>query len=238
MKKIKKVKYLLIVLVCVIAFKILWVFDPFLAFAYDLITFQSEVKEFNSSSFQWVKFSDLPEYEKKKFENKTCRQSNYEELSFIKVSWFDRYKNLIDDVKIYKFLTPDRLIRNRIKIPNLNKEQYLLIDKNVIEVFQKLRLELDKKGYNFEKLKITSAFRNPNYNKLIGGASCSQHQNGNAIDISVGDVNNDKKIDKMDVEIIYNLLNEKLIGNSGGLGQYENHPFLIHFDTRGHRARW
>jgi uncharacterized protein YcbK (DUF882 family) len=135
-------------------------------------------------------------------------------------------------------LTPDRLIKNRIRIPHLTKIQYLLIDEDVINVYQKLINELQKKELDVNEIRITSGFRNPTYNQMVSGATCSQHQMGTAIDISVGDLNGDGVADRVDRKFIYDILELKLIRNKGGLGKYKNSPKLIHFDTRGHRARW
>ena len=87
-------------------------------------------------------------------------------------------------------------------------------------------------------LKVTSGFRNPAYNALVGGVRCSQHQLGTALDVAVGDVNQDGVMDAEDRQIVYELLDGQIIGNGGGVGTYENHPRLVHFDVRGYRARW
>ena len=80
-------------------------------------------------------------------------------------------------------------------------------------------------------------------NKLSGAASRSQHLVGNAIDIIVLDVNQDGTANKKDVDLVYNILNERIIKNKGGIGTYknENEFFsrqMIHFDCRGVSARW
>ncbi len=234
----KRTKYIVTLILCALVYKFLWFFDPFLSFSYDIFTQQDNVEEFSLDKFRLVSFKELPEDEKNKFENRTCDNFNFENSKFVKVAWFERYKNLIGNTKIYTLLTPDRLIRNRIRIPNLDKTQYLLIDPDVINIYQKLITELTNKGLNTTEIKITSGFRNPEYNKMVGGATCSQHQMGTAIDISVGDLNDDGTADKNDRSLIYDILEHKLIKNNGGIGKYKNHPKLIHFDTRGHRARW
>ena len=76
-----------------------------------------------------------------------------------------------------------------------------------------------------------------------GAASQSRHLRGEAIDILVLDVNKDGKSNSKDVDIVYNILNTKIIGNKGGIGTYkkEQNFFsrqMVHFDCRGHRARW
>ena len=234
----KKKKYLLALIFALLMYNFLWVLDPILGLSYDILTQQESVKEFSTDSFTLIKWTDLPDDEKNKFLNVKCSDFEYQNSTFIKVEWFSRYKNFIGNTKIYKLLTPDRLIRNRIRIPNLGKTQYLLIDPKVIDVYQKLIAELSVNELNPNEITITSGFRNPNYNEMVSGATCSQHQIGAAIDISIGDVNNDGVANKIDRTLIYEILETKLIKNKGGIGKYKNSPKLIHFDTRGHRARW
>lgn len=234
----KKKKLILTLILSILFYQFLWVFDPFLGVLYDVLTQQSKVEEFSENEFKWIDFQDLPPDEKKKYENGTCAQFDYSKSKFIQIRWFQRYKNIIGNVRVYHLLTPDRLIKNRVRIPNLNKTQYLLIDPKVMMIYQKLLKELGQKGWNTAELKITSGFRNPEYNKVINGATCSQHQLGTALDVSIGDLNNDGIEDKADRKLVYDILENQLIKDNGGLGKYKNHPKLIHFDTRGHRARW
>ncbi|ANQ48099.1 DUF882 domain-containing protein [Flammeovirga sp. MY04] len=222
----------------VIGYKFLWVLDPILARGYDIITGQKAKNKVDINQFEWVSRGQLPLEIEEKLSSKTCKSIYYDKEFFFKISWFDRYKNIIGKVKAYQLLTPDRLIRKRIRIPNLDKTQYLLIDFHVLQAYQKLMDELQLNNYNTNEVYITSAFRNPAYNQIVGGASCSQHQKGNALDIHVGDINSDGIADQKDRKIIYDLLENKFIGSTGGIGQYANHPKLIHFDTRGYRARW
>ncbi len=79
--------------------------------------------------------------------------------------------------------------------------------------------------------------------KLGGAASKSQHLSGTAIDIIVLDVNKDGKRNAKDVNLVYNILDKKIIGNKGGLGTYKKgngffNEQMVHFDARGKLARW
>ena len=79
--------------------------------------------------------------------------------------------------------------------------------------------------------------------KLSGAASNSQHLQGKAIDIVVLDVNDDGGIDGADVDLVYEILDKKIIRSKGGIGTYksERNFFsrqMIHFDCRGSKARW
>ncbi len=74
--------------------------------------------------------------------------------------------------------------------------------------------------------RVTSWYRPPDVNRRVGGASMSRHIVGDAIDFYV----------------------EGLTGNQlywtldpwwpGGLGRYQQFPYLCHLDARGFRARW
>lgn len=80
-------------------------------------------------------------------------------------------------------------------------------------------------------------------NKFGGAAKNSVHKKGQAIDIIILDVNGDGVSDHKDVDIVYNILDKKVIKNKGGLGSYKKESgFLnrqmIHFDSRGKKARW
>jgi uncharacterized protein YcbK (DUF882 family) len=78
-------------------------------------------------------------------------------------------------------------------------------------------------------ISIMSGYRSPERNAAVGGATKSQHMEGNAVDLQC-------KV-KTPLEM-YNMV-EKLIKEGkmkqGGLGIYDG---WIHYDTRGVRARW
>ena len=76
----------------------------------------------------------------------------------------------------------------------------------------------------------------------FGAARNSQHLRGNALDIMVMDVNNDRVMDQRDVQIVVKIL-EQMIGDEGGIGTYTSEKWLwnrqmVHIDCRGKRARW
>jgi uncharacterized protein YcbK (DUF882 family) len=71
----------------------------------------------------------------------------------------------------------------------------------------------------------------------------SKHKSGQAIDIIVLDINDDGKADAEDVDIVYKILDQKIVKEDGGLGTYKNRKgFLtrqmVHFDCRGEKVRW
>lgn len=79
--------------------------------------------------------------------------------------------------------------------------------------------------------------------KLSGAASNSQHLAGQAIDIVVLDVNDDGEVNATDVDLVYEILDKKIIQSKGGIGTYKTEQGffnrqMIHFDIRGKKARW
>ncbi|MEZ4685496.1 MAG: hypothetical protein R3B47_05380 [Bacteroidia bacterium] len=69
----------------------------------------------------------------------------------------------------------------------------------------------------------------------------SKHLDGQAIDVVVLDVNEDGKADAEDVDIVYELLDKKIIRDKGGIGTYYKNSKdffsrqMVHFDCRGRR---
>lgn len=120
------------------------------------------------------------------------------------------------------------------------------VDDATVATYRDLRQRLTEDGHQ-PKLFVLSGRRFWIDNKILttfGGASKnSRHLKGDALDIIVLDVNGDGTADRADVDIVHRILDEDLIGNRGGLGTYKNESGLlnrqmVHFDLRGHRARW
>tara|TARA_R100001086_G_scaffold131067_3_gene68078 strand:- start:4201 stop:4584 length:384 start_codon:yes stop_codon:yes gene_type:complete len=78
-------------------------------------------------------------------------------------------------------------------------------------------------------IKINSAYRCPSYNSKIGGASKSEHKNGNASDLSVSSHSPGELADIIEGLIRIGAIEE------GGLGRYNT---FTHYDRRGSKARW
>lgn len=109
-----------------------------------------------------------------------------------------------------------------------------------------LKNELNKKGYDVNLFVISGRrFWLDNWllNKFGGAAAKSRHLKGEAIDIIILDINGDGRIDSKDVDIVYQILNRKIVKTHGGIGTYKKQKGffnrqMVHFDCRGNRARW
>lgn len=95
----------------------------------------------------------------------------------------------------------------------------VLISDDLVKLLQKIR------DYFGKPVTLNSAYRNATYNAKIGGASKSQHVNGNAADIVV------KGIKPEDVAKYA----EYIMPKTGGIGLY---PTFTHVDVRTNRSRW
>ncbi|MCI4670361.1 MAG: hypothetical protein MRZ79_19645 [Bacteroidia bacterium] len=112
--------------------------------------------------------------------------------------------------------------------------------------YTELKKELKAKGYKTNIFTISGRrwqLDNWILSKFGGAASQSRHRKGEAIDIVVLDVNGDGKANSEDVDIVYKILNKKIIRGNGGIGTYKGESDffsrqMVHFDCRGRRARW
>lgn len=89
-----------------------------------------------------------------------------------------------------------------------------------------LRQKLDTLRSQWGKdFRLNSGYRDPRYNRIVGGAKNSQHTHGNAVDIDVSDWSQDDRLRFLQTA-------SKL--EFGGLGVYDN---AIHLDV-GPRRAW
>jgi len=96
--------------------------------------------------------------------------------------------------------------------------RHIRINEDLVNKLQELR------DYLGVPLIINSAYRCPERNSQVGGATRSQHLLGNAVDISLKTVDNRKKLMELAETIGFN-----------GIGEYNT---FIHLDVRGSKARW
>jgi uncharacterized protein YcbK (DUF882 family) len=145
--------------------------------------------------------------------------------------------NLVGHYKIGDFLPKDKVYYKDITPDKENFFQYFCVEKLILYRFLDFILKLRESGYA-DDFTIKDGYRYPSFNKRIGGAPNSQHIYGNAIDLYVGDINKDGQIEiETDKKIVLDMLENQIIIDDGGVGRY---PWgtVVHFDTRGFKARW
>ena len=120
------------------------------------------------------------------------------------------------------------------------------VEKEARIAYKKLRKEIRNKGFQ-PKIFVISGKRwnldNQILTRLSGASKNSQHLTGKAIDIIILDVNEDGEVDGKDVDLVYQILEEKILNGSGGVGTYKNekgflNKQMIHFDLRKNKSRW
>lgn len=261
----KRILLLVGVLMAILTYRYLWLCDGVIAPIYDVVSGQTQVEAQGGiknvlASLPKLTYQELPEQvqaQMKEPKGNACAKQDFEayykKQTFYKVEWLDRYKYLVKHFRIKDFLTPDRLfkydlgipftnwkipLKNRIRIVHQDKVQYLFINVKVLEKLLALSEQLETKGLK-PNFYISSGFRNPVYNGVVNGATCSRHQYGDALDIYIGqDYNDDGVVNKKDRDLVHQLLESTIIKSAGGLGTYKSSTQVIHFDTRGYRARW
>lgn len=156
---------------------------------------------------------------------------------FYKVEGLRVYGFLVGHFRVADFMSKDTFFSiNESQLP-VGTTQYWLFDTAVLHRFLDLVLWMRSKGYNDSALFVKNGHRHPAYNAFKGGVPQSYHMQGSAIDIQVGDINRNGIANAADKKIILDILEQKIIGNTGGLGLYPKSD-VVHFDTRGYRARW
>lgn len=90
---------------------------------------------------------------------------------------------------------------------------------------------------------MISGYRPPWLNRLMPlSAKKSDHQRGLAIDLWVGDVNNDGHWTDADIQIVAKAIekmDDRDPANRGGLGLYHaSASRMVHFDVSGRRRHW
>lgn len=114
---------------------------------------------------------------------------------------------------------------------------YLGIDEQIVYRLIALQDALARSGYNPDALLVRFGHRHPKLNKEAGGASKSRHIVGEALDISIEDIDGDGTYTDADKAIVLDLCEREIIAERGGIGRYPG-TRSIHIDVRGHRARW
>lgn len=233
-----------------LAYYMLWIFDPVLGFCYDTLTNQPTIEKRASidqvlSELEQLPFEDLAPSIQERFsteETKVCYGKSKDQLYVgkivYKLSWFQRYRYIVGDYRFRDFFSGSEFFINSSGFPHLAKNQYIVMDKALLYKILALRQALQNQGYDADEIAINSGFRTPFYNEAVGGKVCSRHQMGDAVDIYVYDINRDFEANMTDAKIVFDILETEIIQSEGGLGKYKSNTNVLHFDTRGFRARW
>lgn len=146
--------------------------------------------------------------------------------------------------KLFKFLLAVIVIFLLLFIFYFNNTS--LVDPKTAAFYAQLKDTLKAKGYNAKLLVVSTKrvrFHNYLLVKFSRAAPKSKHLDGDALDMIVFDVNNDGSSNSKDVDLVYSILDSKIVGNKGGIGTYKNENSffvrqIIRIDCRGYRARW
>lgn len=133
--------------------------------------------------------------------------------------------------------------------------KYIILRERLISKLETVLAKVNEAGYKCETFYVMSGYRTPYYNEIIQDVRYSRHIYGGAADIFIDvnpadgmmdDLNKDGKINYVDADILYDIIDE-MYGKPwyeiyiGGLGKYgctECHGPFVHIDARGYRARW
>lgn len=83
-----------------------------------------------------------------------------------------------------------------------------------------------------QPVQITSGLRCKAHNEAIGGGASSKHLFGQAVDITTKGWPGERLRGLLEALITLGKISE------GGLGTYHDKLMLLHYDTRGVKARW
>ena len=202
-----------------------------------IVTKQQDIDKI-LNQFETISFSDLPE--------EFIQQSNYnlpkykklvKNASFLKIKGNKIFQYLVGDFRIMQFLPRDDFYYDNLDGLGEGSDIYWMMDKKLLYKLLELQNLLVKKGYNETGFEIVNGYRHPAYNSKVGGASMSRHLQGQALDISIEDINDDGRVNQKDKQIVLDLLEKEIIKDKGGIGRYPG-TMSVHFDVRGYKARW
>jgi hypothetical protein len=147
----------------------------------------------------------------------------------------DVYRKIVGDFRIKDFFSSDMGFYTH---SYFSKDTlYWGIDKRILYKLVELQDALEERGYDRNALTVRFGHRSPRLNKLIHGASRSRHIAGEAVDITIGDINKDGTYTDEDKQLVLEICEKEIIRNEGGMGLYPG-TRVVHLDVRGHRARW
>ncbi|MEO1516348.1 MAG: hypothetical protein AAFV95_15095 [Bacteroidota bacterium] len=156
---------------------------------------------------------------------------------FYVVSGQEIFRYIAGDFRIRDFLPRDSYFYRSLRLFSINRDQYWLVDRQLLYKVLELQNLLYRKGFNQDGFTIVEGFRHPRINVESGGTAASRHLLGQAVELEIGDINGNGKADKEDKDLLLGLLEEQIIGDMGGIGHNPG-TMSVHFDVRGYKARW
>lgn len=208
---------------------------------YDATTPREEVKSQKDIDAILMKFKKVPfgklekQYVKRTLSDRPKYKPLLRNVTYYQIHRRDFFKYVAGDVRIKNLLAKDEFYKTALH--ESAPSYYWLINKKLLYKLLELQTTLKKKGYDPKAFHVRNGHRPPAYNERIGGASKSRHIKGEAIDIDIGDINKSGRYEKKDKQIVLDLLENQIIKSTGGIGRYPDSR-SVHFDVRGHRARW
>lgn len=240
----KNLTYLLLFLVLIFfAWKQGGLNEKFHQYQFDISTGQKIVTSKTNidniyNEFKTIKFSKFDDqylshtkYDIKKYKNLV------KDANFLIVKGKDIFKYIVGNFRIKDFMPRDDYYYSNIDGLGEGEEVLWLMDKKLLYKLLELQDVLSNEGYNETGFTIVNGFRHPAYNEKVGGAKLSRHLKGQALDIKIGDINNDGYANQKDKTIVLDFLEKKIIKDKGGIGRYPG-TMSVHFDVRGYKARW
>ena len=158
-----------------------------------------------------------------------------QERSFYRFTQAHFYQKIAGNNRLCDLLPNDTYYRNAVW--KSESAIYALLDQRVLFKLLELQERLNALGYDPTAFWIRSGPRYPSYNKQVGGASRSRHLYGEALDLRIGDINQDGRYTEEDKKIVLRILDLEVIKHFGGVGRYQG-TRAVHMDVRGYKARW
>ena len=240
-KKVLLPLFALFAIIAVFAWSHWRVKEKIWQYKFDSTSLQKPVKTNQEIRAIFSKFNQIP-YTKLDSEYKNYTksdQSKYKKLlqgkKYHELSRDDFFRFVVDNIRINELLPKDKYYKACLSDPS--KKYYWLMDIKLLEKLLLLQDLLEKKGYNTRGFSITNGHRHPSNNEEVGGAKLSRHIKGEALDLSINDIDNSGHYEQKDKEIVLDLLENDVIKSEGGIGKYPG-TRAVHFDVRGYKARW
>lgn len=208
---------------------------------FDISHSQSDVIDNQSvdkilQQFETITFENLdPNYLNATNSNDPKFKSILGSSTFFKINRSQINIKVAGHFRVKDFLAKDQFYRKSLFDKKFN--QYWLIDKKLLYKTIELQQELIANGYNPKAFWIRYGHRPPQFNSEVNGANFSRHVNGEAADLVIKDINLDGKYTEEDKTIVLDIVENKIIGNTGGVGRYPG-TRTVHIDVRGKKARW